>query len=153
MLAEQRRPILRNAVPPIAAVAAEASYLQLRTRRKTENCHLKRGGSFILWELCQLKHFTGRPFTIDFELVLFSLDNIDSCQRSYRLAPSAHGLSHGLKIAQRFAIFAPVRAPVPAFQVLVQMQKNPTAKAVGFFWQGHKDLNPETTVLEAFPYS
>jgi hypothetical protein len=29
------------------------------------------------------------------------------------------------------------------------MQKSPTAKAVGLFWQGHKDLNPEPTVLEA----
>ena len=27
-------------------------------------------------------------------------------------------------------------------------QKSPTAKAVGLFWQGHKDLNPEPTVLE-----
>ena len=30
----------------------------------------------------------------------------------------------------------------------MQHQKSPTAKAVGLFWQGHKDLNPEPTVLE-----
>ena len=30
-------------------------------------------------------------------------------------------------------------------------QKSPTAKAVGLFWQGHKDLNPEPTVLEMMP--
>ncbi len=33
-------------------------------------------------------------------------------------------------------------------QVLVQNQKTATAKAVAVFWQGHKDLNPEPTVLE-----
>ena len=27
-------------------------------------------------------------------------------------------------------------------------QKKPSAFALGFFWQGHKDLNPEPTVLE-----
>ena len=30
----------------------------------------------------------------------------------------------------------------------LHQQKSPTAKAVGLFWQGHKDLNPEPTVLE-----
>jgi hypothetical protein len=29
--------------------------------------------------------------------------------------------------------------------------KKPSAFALGFFWQGHKDLNPEPTVLEVFP--
>ena len=27
-------------------------------------------------------------------------------------------------------------------------QKSPTPNGVGLFWQGHKDLNPEPTVLE-----
>ena len=33
-------------------------------------------------------------------------------------------------------------------QVLAPNQKTATAKAVAVFWQGHKDLNPEPTVLE-----
>ena len=33
-------------------------------------------------------------------------------------------------------------------QVLTPKQKSPTPKGVGLFWQGHKDLNPEPTVLE-----
>ena len=36
----------------------------------------------------------------------------------------------------------------PGFQVLRSYQKSPTPHGVGLFWQGHKDLNPEPTVLE-----
>ena len=34
------------------------------------------------------------------------------------------------------------------FKSYAAYQKSPTANAVGLFWQGHKDLNPEPTVLE-----
>ena len=66
----------------------------------------------------------------------------------YRVRSDIHGLSHGLKIAQRFAIFAPVCGLVPPFQVLRTYQKSPSTSVDGLFWQGHKDLNPEPTVLE-----
>ena len=72
---------------------------------------------------------------------------IDNCQQSYGLPSVADGLSHGLKIARPLSIFAPVCGLVPPFQVRAH-QKSPTPKGVGLFWQGHKDLNPEPTVLE-----
>ncbi len=45
-------------------------------------------------------------------------------------------------------------SPVAAYGLSsprLQKQKSPTAKAVGLFWQGRKDLNPEPTVLEMMP--
>ena len=36
---------------------------------------------------------------------------------------------------------------MPPFQVHAH-QNSPTPNGVGLFWQGHKDLNPEPTVLE-----
>ena len=38
-------------------------------------------------------------------------------------------------------------SPGPAFQVLASAKKDHTFRC-GLFWQGHKDLNPEPTVLE-----
>ena len=79
---------------------------------------------------------------------LWGQDKIDNCQQSYGLPSVINGLSHGLKIARPLSIFAPVCALVSPFQVRAQNQKSPTPNGVGLFWQGHKDLNPEPTVLE-----
>ena len=65
----------------------------------------------------------------------------------YWVRSDVHGLSHGLKSVHR-TLFTPVCGLVPPFQVLRSYQKKPSANALGFFWQGHKDLNPEPTVLE-----
>ena len=53
-------------------------------------------------------------------------DMIDNRQQSCRLPSVINGLSHGLKIAQRFAIFTPVCALVPPFQVLGPTEKSNT---------------------------
>ena len=39
-------------------------------------------------------------------------------------------------------------SPGPAFQVLCPTEKVQHHPVLDFFWQGHKDLNPEPTVLE-----
>ena len=46
------------------------------------------------------------------------------------------------------ACFLPSLRSGRAFKSCAAYQKSPTANAVGLFWQGHKDLNPEPTVLE-----
>ena len=50
---------------------------------------------------------------------------MDRCQQSYGLPPSVHRLSHGLKIAQRFAIFTPVCALVSPFRFPYGKKRHP----------------------------
>ena len=66
---------------------------------------------------------------------------------AYRLRSQNDGLSHGLKIARQLSIFTPACGLAPPFQVLASAKKDHTFRC-GLFWQGHKDLNPEPTVLE-----
>ena len=70
-----------------------------------------------------------------------------SGSQSCGLRPGSHGLSHAL-------IDCPPDSQLPrlrrgrAFKSYAAYQKSPTPNGVGLFWQGHKDLNPEPTVLE-----
>ena len=55
-----------------------------------------------------------------------------------------YGLSHGLKIAQRFAIFAPVCTLVPPFRVPSWRKNNREAFASLLFLVRRKGLEPPT---------
>ena len=71
-------------------------------------------------------------------LPFFGRGTIGNCQQSYGSPSVANGLSHGLKIAQRFAIFTPVYTLVPPFQVLASAKKDAFAVFAYEFELSHK---------------
>ena len=73
---------------------------------------------------------------------------IGSCQQSYGLPSVANGLSHGLRNIPPACFLPAQRAGRPFKSLGPKAEKVQHRMVLDFFWQGHKDLNPEPTVLE-----
>ena len=66
---------------------------------------------------------------------------MDSCKQPYRLSPTVHGLSHGLKSVHR-TLFTPVCALVPPFQVLRRISEKSDSISCRTFLAGALGLEP-----------
>ena len=63
------------------------------------------------------------PRTSAFRLVRIPLINkMDRCSHPYRMRPTIHGFSHGLKTCSPQHVFTPVCALVPPFRILTHPQ-------------------------------
>ena len=79
--------------------------------------------------------------------------NIGESQHSLWSGSFSYGLSHGLKIAQRFAIFAPVCALVTPFRVPSrakhEIKEEIPLGISSFIWYTGRDSNPQPSEPES----
>ena len=96
------------------------------------------------------------PFQVRFPLSVYTLDIAPSNTSAiYKeslstVVPTAASDPWTFPRPRKHApgMFSTLATLGPDFQVHRTYQKSPSTEVDGLFWQGHKDLNPEPTVLE-----